>query len=130
MVTRLYVDSLKTLKGLKIIPRSAMEIWQKIKLIKAFMHVLEACKNVLDPIKVKSLEWPQHFSVCKSVGIFPDGEGQVTPQSMIRSDQASNSFETLWLCSLPARMKKIQSKVKALEWLQDNILIVQLLKGR
>ena len=107
-----------------------MGIWPKFKLIQAFIHVLDACKNEEEPIKMKSLEWPQHFSHCMTMEIFPDGQGQVTPQSTIRSDQASNSFETLWLCSLPARMKNIQSKVKALEWLQDNILIVQMLKGR
>ena len=76
------------------------------------MHVLDACKNEEEPIKMNLLEWPQHFSHCMTMEIFPDGQGQVTSQSMIRSGQVSNSFETLWLSSLPVRMKKIESKVK------------------
>ena len=47
--------------------------------------------------------------------IFPDAQGQLTPQSLVRSDQISNSSEMLWMFSLPARMKKIQSKMRALE---------------
>ena len=54
--------------------------------------------------KMKALERP-HIS--SEMGIFPDAQGQATPQSMIKSDQISNSFETLWLSSLPVRMKKI-----------------------
>ena len=34
------------------------------------MHVPFCCKNEEVPIKMKSLEWPQHFSHCKSMGIF------------------------------------------------------------
>ena len=52
------------------------------------------------------------------MGIFPDAQGQLTPQSLVRSSRISNSSEMLWMSSLPARMKKIQSKMKALEWTQ------------
>ena len=44
------------------------------------------------------------------MGIFPDAQGQLTLQSTVRSSQISNSSKTLWLSSLPAKMKKIQSK--------------------
>ena len=44
------------------------------------------------------------------MGIFPDAQGQLTLQSTVRSGQISNSVETLWLSSLPAKMKKIRSK--------------------
>ena len=54
----------------------------------------------------------------KSMGIFPDAQGQLTPQSMVRSGRISNSSEMLWMFSLPASMKKIRSKMKALEWSQ------------
>ena len=50
------------------------------------------------------------------MGIFPDAQGQLTPQSLVRSGRISNSSEMLWLFSLPASMKKIRSKMKALEW--------------
>ena len=47
------------------------------------------------------------------MGIFPDAQGQLTPQSLVRSGRISNSSEILWMSSLPAR---IRSKMKALEW--------------
>ena len=49
------------------------------------------------------------------MGIFPDAQGQLTPQSLVRSGRISNSFEMLWMFSLPASMKKIRTKMKALE---------------
>ena len=52
------------------------------------------------------------------MGIFPDAQGQLTPQSLVRSGQISNSSEMLWMFSLNASMKKIRSKLKALEWSQ------------
>ena len=68
--------------------------------------------------KMKELECSQDFSHYKSMGIFPDAQGQLTRQSSIRSGRISNSFEMLWMFSLPASMKKIRSKMKALEWTQ------------
>ena len=53
------------------------------------------------------------------MGIFPDAQGQLTPQSSVLYGRISNSSEILWLSLLPARMKKIRSKMKALECLQD-----------
>ena len=52
------------------------------------------------------------------MGIFPDAQGQLTPQSLVRSGQISNLTEMLWMFSLHASMKKIRSKMKALEWTQ------------
>ena len=49
---------------------------------------------------MKALECSQHFSHCKSMGIFSDGQGQLPPQSMIGSGQISSL--------LPAIMKKIR----------------------
>ena len=64
--------------------------------------------------KMKELEWSQDFSHYKSMGIFPDVQGQLTPQSLVESGPNSNLSEILWLSSLPASMKKIRSKMKAL----------------
>ena len=61
--------------------------------------------------KLKALEWSQQISYYKAMGIFPDAKGQLTPQFKVWS-------EILWLSLLPARMEKIQSKMKALEWSQ------------
>ena len=57
------------------------------------------------------------FSHHKSMGIFPDAQGQLTLQSVVVSCQILNSLKVLSFSSLPVRMK-IQSKMKALEWLQ------------
>ena len=52
------------------------------------------------------------------MGIFLDAQGQVTHKSLIGSCQISHPSALL-----PARMKKVQSKMKALEWSQHYSLI-------
>ena len=68
--------------------------------------------------KMKELECSQDYSHYKSMEIFPDAQVQLTPQSLVRSGRTSNSSEMLWMFSIPASMKKIRSKMKALEWSQ------------
>ena len=123
-------------------------------------------------LRMKALECSQDFSHYKSMGIFPDAQGQLTPQSLVRSGRISNSSDVmnvlvtckyeedpiknegarlvttlysnfsdaqgqitlvlvsvsgrnlnssklLCMSSLPARMKKIQLRMKALECSQD-----------
>ena len=81
------------------------------------MSSLPARMRMIDS-KMKELECSQDFSHYKSMGIFPDAQGQLTPQSLVRSSRISNSSEMLWMFSLPASMKKIRSKMKALDWTQ------------
>ena len=81
-------------------------------------------------LKMKVLECSQDFSHYKSMGILPNAKGQLTPQSTVRSAQISNSVETLWLSSIPAKMKKIRSKIEALECSQHYTSIFQTRKGR
>ena len=64
--------------------------------------------------KMKELEWSQDFSHYKSTGIFQNAQGQITPQSLVKSGPNSNLSEILWLSSLTASIKKIRSKMKAL----------------
>ena len=78
------------------------------------MSSLPARMRMIDS-KMKELECSQDFSLYKSMGIYPDAQGQLTPQSFVRSSRTSNWSEMLWMFSLPASMKKIQSKMKALE---------------
>ena len=78
---------------------------------------------------MKALEWLQHSSYYKLMEIFPDTQGQLTPQPEVLSGRMLNPSVILWLSLLSARMKKIQSKIKALEWSQDYPLIFQTLKG-
>ena len=82
------------------------------------MSSLLARMRMIDS-KMKELEWSQDFSHYKSMGIFQIAQGQFTPQSLVRSGRISNSSEILWTPSLPASMKKIRSKMKALEWTQQ-----------
>ena len=67
-------------------------------------------------ILLGTLEWP-HFSNYKTIGIFPDAQGQLTPQSVVGSGRISNSN------------KEIQSIVEALDRPQHYTQIFQALKG-
>ena len=78
---------------------------------------------------MKVLEKSQHIYHCKSMQIFYDAPWKLTPQSKVGSTLNSNSSKLLWLALLLARMKKIQSKMKALEWSQHYQLIFKMLKG-
>ena len=69
--------------------------------------------------KMKELECSQDFSHYKSMGIFPDTQGQLTPESLVRSSRILNSSEMLWMSSLPANIKKNRSKIEALECSQQ-----------
>ena len=77
---------------------------------------------------MKVLEWSQQISHCKSKQIFYDAQRKLTSQSEVGSTLNSNSSKLLWLSLLPARMKKIQSKMKVLEWSQQCYIIHQFLR--
>ena len=47
-----------------------------------------------------------------------DTQGRLTLLFVVRCGQKSNSSKLLWLSLLPARMKKIHQKMKALQWAQ------------
>ena len=78
------------------------------------MSSLPARMRMIDS-KMNELECSQDFSHYKSMGIFPVARRQLTPQSFIRSGRIMNSSEMLCLFLLPASMKKIRSKMTALE---------------
>ena len=68
-------------------------IWPNFEPIQFFMHVIVTC---MIELKMKELECSQDFSLYKSMGIFPDAQGQLlTPQSLVRSGRISNSSEML-----------------------------------
>ena len=58
------------------------------------MSSLPARMRMIDS-KMKELEWSQDFSHYKSMGIFQIAQGQLTPQSLVRSGRISNSSEIL-----------------------------------
>ena len=88
------------------------------------MVILVTSKNKEDPIKIEGAR----VATIQNID-FSNIQGQLTPQSRVESCSNSNSSKMLWLPLLLPRMKKIQSKLKALEWPQHKILIFQILKG-
>ena len=64
------------------------------------------------------MEWSQRFFHYKSMGIFPNAQGQLAHKSFVGYCPIPNPSKILWLSSLPARIKKNQSKMKELEWSQ------------
>ena len=101
------------------------------QLTQNFKSVMESCRNsnpskllllTLLPArmkkihwKMKALEWSLLFSHYKSMVIFPNAQGQLTHKSFPEYCPISNPSKILWLSSLPARIKKNQSKMKELE---------------
>ena len=86
---------------------SVVETWLNFKLIRDFMAVLLTCKNEKDLIKNEGTRVLSRLYID-----FSDAQGQLTPQSVVESCQNPNLSKLLWLFLLPARMKKIQSKMK------------------
>ena len=83
-----------------------------------WLALLSARMKKIHP-KMKVLEWSQHFSHYKSMGIFPDAQGQLTHKFLVGSCRISNPLKILWLSLLPARIKKNKSKMNELEWSQN-----------
>ena len=113
--------------------RNSIANLRKFKLIQAFMQVfVESLPARMKKIKLKMkvLDSSQDFSPYKSMGIFPDAQGQLSLQSTVRSGPISILSKTLWLSSLPAKMKKFRSKIEALECSQHYTSIFQTCKGR
>ena len=93
-------------------------IWPNLNSSKlSCMSSLLARMRMIDS-KMKELECSKDFSHYMPMGIFPDAQGQLTLQSLVRSGRISNPSEMLWMFSLPASMKKIRLKMKALEYSQ------------
>ena len=89
------------------------QILPNFKTTRDFMGVLVACKNEEHPNKNEGAR------VVTTLFIdFSDPQGQLTPKSEMESCQNSIPSKLLWLTLLPARMKKIHWKMKALEWSQ------------
>ena len=78
------------------------------------MVVLLTCKNEEDPITNRGAR------VFTTLDInFSDAQGQITLELVVVSGRNLNSSKLSCMFSIPARMKKIQLKMKALECSQD-----------
>ena len=80
------------------------------ELVCDILVVLLTGKNEKNPIKNKGARVLTRLYV-----IFYDTQGQLTPKSVVEFRRNSKSSKLLLLSLLPARMKKIQSKMKELE---------------
>ena len=72
------------------------------------MSSLPARMRMIDS-KMKELDRSQDFSHYKSMGIFPDAQRQLTPQSLVRSGRISNSSVRIAhnLCFRAKKEKKV-----------------------
>ena len=77
------------------------------------MDVLFTCKYEEDPIKNEGAR-----VVTTLYSNFSDAQGQITLVLVSVSGQNLNSSKLSCMSSLPARMRMIDSKMKALEWSQ------------
>ena len=127
MVTTLFID-ISLAQG-QLTPKSVMESCRNSNPSKLSWLTLLPARMKKIHWKMKVLECSQRFSHYKSMGIFPNAQGQLTHKSFVGYCQISNPSEILWVSLLPARMKRIQSKMKALEWSQHYSLIFHSLKG-
>ena len=80
------------------------------ELVRDIIAVILTCMNEEDPIINEGGR-----VLARLKFDFSDAQGQLTPKSVVEFHRNSNSSKLLWLSLLPARMKKIQSKIKALE---------------
>ena len=93
------------------------------------MGVLDTCKTEEDPFKNEGARVViiRYSIVC--LCRFYDAQWQFNQQSKVDSTSGLNSSKFLWLPLLPERMKKIQSKVRTLEWSQQYPSVFKMLKG-
>ena len=77
------------------------------------MAILVTSKYEEDSIKIESAR----VATTQNID-FSNTQGQITPWSDVGSGQNSNSSEMLQMSLLLPRIKKIQIKMKALEWPQ------------
>ena len=102
VVTTLFIN-FSAAQG-QLTPKSVMESCRNSNSSKLLWLVLLSARMKKIHPKMKILEWSQHFYHYKSMGIFPDPQGQVTHKSLVGSCQISIPFEILWLSLLPARI--------------------------
>ena len=76
----------------QLTPKSMMESHRNSNPSKLlWLVLLPATMKKIHP-KMKVLEWSQHFYHYKSMGIFPDAQGQLTHKSLVQSCGISDPF--------------------------------------
>ena len=83
VVTTLFINFSDT-QG-QLTPKSVMESCRNSNISELLWLVLLYARMKKIHPKMKVLEWSQHFSHYKSMGIFPDTQGQLTHKSLAQS---------------------------------------------
>ena len=91
-------------------------IWPKFKCDQALMPVLVISNFDDDSIENERASMETPFFHYKPMGDFLDVQGQLTPQSVVRSGRNSNLFKILCMYSLPASIWRIGSKATEKRW--------------
>ena len=94
----------------QLTPKSVMESCRNSNPSKLLWLVLLYARMKKIHPKMKVLEWSQHFSHYKSMGIFPDAQGQLTHKSLVGSCQISNTFEIFMVVLVACKNKEEQIK--------------------
>ena len=69
----------------QLTPKSVMESCRNSNSSKLYQLFLLYARMRKIHLKLKALEWSQYFSHYKSIGIFPNAQGQVTHKSLVGS---------------------------------------------
>ena len=83
VVTTLFIN-FSNAQG-QLTPKSVMESCRNSNSFELLWLVLLSARMKKIIPKMKVLEWSQHFSRYKSMGIFPNAQGQLTHKSLVRS---------------------------------------------
>ena len=83
VVTTLFIN-LSDAQG-QLTPKSVMEYCRNSNSFELLWLVLLSARMKKIHPKMKVLEWSQYFSHYKSMGIFPDAQGQLTHKSLVGS---------------------------------------------
>ena len=104
VVTTLYINFSDALW--QITPELAVGSGRNLNSLKlSYMSSLPARMKMIHS-KMNGLGWSQHFSHYKSMGMFPDPQGQLTPQSLVRSVPIwSQDFPIITLWELSVAME-------------------------
>ena len=106
VVTTLFIDFSHT-QG-QLTPKSVMESCRNSNPSKLLWLTLLLARMKKIHWKMKVLQWSQCFSHYKSMGIFPNAQGQLTHNSFVGDCPISNPSEILWVSLFPASIKKNQ----------------------
>ena len=79
----------------QLTPKSVMESCRNSNSYELLWLVLLSARKNKIHLKLKVLEWSQHFSHYNSMRIFPDAQGQLTHKSLVQSCRISNPYEIL-----------------------------------